>query len=156
MADTQIARYRILGTTDECVECERCGRTELRSTVILDVLDAYGNVEDTTYFGSSCAARALGITARGASRKVLDSATAAHRKVIEAAKDARDRLAHYELPAEGVVTTGQIYTAARKFAYNHRNAVWAGTTTWDDWVEYVMDMISQHRKALVVAARLGV
>lgn len=54
--------YRVKGTTDDQTDCTRpsCGRTNLRKTVILEVLDADGNVEDVVYYGADCAARVTG------------------------------------------------------------------------------------------------
>jgi hypothetical protein len=50
---------RFLGTTDEVLDCELCGRTHLRATVRLAVLDAAGNPDGAVHFGRDCAARAL-------------------------------------------------------------------------------------------------
>lgn len=50
--------YRIKGTTDDITTCDCCGRTGLKKTVILAVLDADGNQEDQTYYGTACAAKA--------------------------------------------------------------------------------------------------
>jgi predicted nucleic acid-binding Zn ribbon protein len=57
---TATKAYRIKGTTDECTTCEKCGRSDLKKTIVLAILDADGNEEDYTYYGSDCAARALG------------------------------------------------------------------------------------------------
>src|SRR5688500_12030616 len=54
------ATYRVLGTTDEVTECEHCGRVDLKGTIILGITDVDGNVEDRTYFGAVCGARAAG------------------------------------------------------------------------------------------------
>lgn len=54
-----MAGFRFIGTTDECIECQRCGKADLKSTVVLEILDADGNGGEFTYYGSSCAARAL-------------------------------------------------------------------------------------------------
>lgn len=56
---TPAPKFRYLGCTDDVVVCEKCGKEELKKTIVLAVLDADGNVEETTYYGSSCAARAL-------------------------------------------------------------------------------------------------
>ena len=84
MTTTTAPAYRYLGVTDECVECQRCGRRELKSTVVLAVLDADGTEEAITYYGSSCAARALGLRgdvlglARNATVRTLRAAHDAH------------------------------------------------------------------------------
>lgn len=46
---------RFLGTTDDVTTCECCGRADLKSTVALSIDGA-----DPVYFGSDCAARAIG------------------------------------------------------------------------------------------------
>lgn len=150
-----VARYRYLGTTDECVKCQRCGRTELRSTVVLDVLDLDGNVEETTYFGSSCAAAALGIKGRGAATKVLDKAKAEHRRIADLACQARDMFAFYGIPEGGIVTTEQLLVAADRYANAHRDATWADDLDDDGWLECVMEMVASRRRDLVNARRLG-
>lgn len=56
--------YRILGTTDDVTSCHCCGRTDLKSTVVLTVLDIDGNPTGETYYGSTCAAKAVKRSAR--------------------------------------------------------------------------------------------
>ena len=71
MTTTQTADLHILGVTDEQTECDRCGKVELRCTVIL--ADADG-VEAGRY-GTSCAAKVLGwasLTAAVARRRESD------------------------------------------------------------------------------------
>ncbi len=92
-------KFRYLGITDECIVCQLCGKADLKSTVVLAVLDEDGNEETVTYYGSTCAARALAV--KGGSRAVLDSARAAHTRTVDAAQDARSRLAFYGLPTTG-------------------------------------------------------
>lgn len=46
---------RVIGMSDEQTECDRCGRPELRGTVI--IADADGN--ETGRYGTSCATRML-------------------------------------------------------------------------------------------------
>ena len=55
-----MTEYQVKGTTDDETTCGHCGRSSLRKTVILGVLDADGNVEDDVYFGSDCAATVTG------------------------------------------------------------------------------------------------
>jgi ribosome-binding protein aMBF1 (putative translation factor) len=50
--------WKIVGISDECTECEVCGRVELKSTVHLVLGDG-----SELRAGSSCAARKLGTTA---------------------------------------------------------------------------------------------
>jgi hypothetical protein len=85
---TSSLAYKVLGTTDDVTECEHCGRTELKGTIRLGALDADGNVEDVTYFGAVCGARAAGWT----TKDIRKAATAADRAAQEAARAERERL----------------------------------------------------------------
>jgi hypothetical protein len=77
--------FRVLGTTDDVTECEHCGRTELKGTIRLGILDADGNVEDVTYFGAVCGAKAAGWT----TKDIRKAATAADRAAAEAERAER-------------------------------------------------------------------
>lgn len=66
-------RVRYFGITDEISECGHCGRRGLKKTVMLFVLDADGNAEELSYFGTACAARALGTTAARVKRQAEDA-----------------------------------------------------------------------------------
>ncbi|MEV5850375.1 hypothetical protein AB0M32_51320 [Streptomyces sp. NPDC051985] len=72
-----IAKWKIKGIVDDYDTCGCCGRRGLKRTVALMPLDADGNEdgtpEDVAYYGTSCAATALGWT----QRKVTDTARAA-------------------------------------------------------------------------------
>lgn len=92
MSTTARPAYRVLGTTDDVTECEHCGRTELKGTIRLGVLDADGNVEDVTHFGAVCGAQAAGWTAKD----IRKQATAADRAAREAERVERERLASIE------------------------------------------------------------
>lgn len=52
--------YVMLGTTDDSTTCDKCGKVDLKMTVVVAELDEDGNRGEPAYFGSSCAARALG------------------------------------------------------------------------------------------------
>lgn len=148
MSQSETPRYRYLGVTDACTECEQCGKPELRSTVVLAPLDADGNPEaEPVYFGSTCAARALAV--RGGGRVVLQTARNAHHATLNDAADARRQLAHYGLPETGEPTAAEMAHARTTYAFNHRNAVWAGTVA--DWTPYVLDMIKRRRALLALA-----
>ena len=140
-----MANYRFIGTTDDTTTCDQCGKAELRSTIILALLDADGNVAETVYYGSTCAARAL--TARTGRRhtgaKVLDEARAAQRLRESADREARALLAYYGLPLQGPATAEQIASAAILYRTAHRAAVWAPGTSLRGWVEKVHSMISR-------------
>ena len=94
MTNTDTARkaFKVLGTTDEVTECEHCGRVELKGTIVLGILDEDGNIEDRTYFGAVCGARAAGWT----TKDIRKMATKADREAAEAARAERERLARIE------------------------------------------------------------
>ncbi|GAA3078868.1 hypothetical protein [Streptomyces glomeratus] len=80
-----IPKWTIKGIVDDYDTCGCCGRRGLKRTVAFMPLDADGKedgtAEDVVYYGTSCAAIALGWT-RG---KVTDTARAA-----QAERDQRD------------------------------------------------------------------
>jgi hypothetical protein len=143
-------RYRYLGVTDECTECEQCGKVELRSTVVLQPLDVDGNFDgDPVYFGSTCAARALAI--RGGGRVALQRARAGHHDTLMAAKDARRMLAIYGMPETGEPTEAEIQTGADAYARIHSNATWAYRETPATWRARALDMLARKRAEIAAA-----
>jgi hypothetical protein len=81
--------FRYIGTTDETTVCEHCGREDLRSTVVLALLDVDGNEEEYVRYGSTCAARALAI--RGGGSAVRHAAQYAQLATLRDARDAHQR-----------------------------------------------------------------
>ncbi len=77
------ARYVARGTTDEITECEHCGKTGLKHTVRMAILDADGNEDEEIYMGATCAAKMSG-------RPVKDIRTEAARADRERAQAIRD------------------------------------------------------------------
>lgn len=67
-------RARFLGTSDEINTCECCGRKGLKSTVALSIDES-----DPVYYGVSCAAQALRLSAKEvrAFAKAVDDANEA-------------------------------------------------------------------------------
>lgn len=82
--------FRILGTTNDVTTCEHCGRTELKGTIILGVLDEDGNVVDRVHYGATCGARAAGQTVK----EFRKAATDADRPRLAAAAAARYAARH--------------------------------------------------------------
>lgn len=150
---TTTPKFRYIGITDECVECQQCGKAELRSTVVLAVLDADGNTEDVTYYGSTCAAKALGL--RGGGRGVLNSARVAHDHTLEVAKQARKTLEFYGLPLTGEPTLRELREPVWKFVEAHKNARWIEDSTVDENRERVREMLARCRKQIADAALIG-
>lgn len=65
-------RFGTRGTTNDVTTCDCCGKSDLKSTVIVVGLDDGGaETGDLRHYGSTCAAKALGLahkTVRGASQ----------------------------------------------------------------------------------------
>lgn len=85
--------YRVLGTTDDVTDCGRCGKPDLRGTVVIAWLDVDGNTDgDCSYWGSTCAARHLGTratTIRTAAQRADRNAAQARREAEAAERAAR-------------------------------------------------------------------
>lgn len=84
--ELDIMRVRYYGITDECLECQHCGRTDLKKTIMLHILDEDGNLGELTYFGTTCAARALGTTAADVRKKAQSAQTYRTTRVKELEK----------------------------------------------------------------------
>lgn len=146
------ARFRYIGTTDECTDCQRpgCTKVDLKATVIVVPLDVEGNDDgEPTYYGSTCAARALGIKATGA--QVRQAATGARLQTLMAAHDARRMLRTYNLPEVGEIDDTALAVAAVQYADVHRNASWAWQTTGAEWRSMALDMLARKQAAIAEA-----
>lgn len=80
---TQAYRYQAAGFTDDITTCDLCGKTELKGTVRLTIVDADGDHDGEIYAGVTCAARWQGKTAatvRTEARKADRAALAAWRQ----------------------------------------------------------------------------
>lgn len=87
--------YRVRGTTDDVTACGWCGREDLKSTVIMEVLDADGSTGDVIYAGSDCAA-----TLAGRTQKAIRSES---RRAGEAARREREQAKRAESTAQTAV-----------------------------------------------------
>jgi hypothetical protein len=158
---TTAPTFRYVGTTDECVECQKCGKADLRATVVLAILDVDGNEEEITYYGSTCAARALtarGMRVKGGGREILQSARWATQKLRTEAADARRMLRHYGLPETGEPAESQWVQAELTYEYVHRHAMWAhevGRDGGPTWRGYAAEMLDRKRATLREAALVG-
>lgn len=151
------ARWRYIGTTDECVDCQRpgCTKVDLLSTVVIMPLDAEGNDEgEPTYYGSTCAARALGIS--GGGRAVTKAAEGARLQTLMNAHDARRMLRLYgDLPETGELTEDQRRAGVRAYV-RHNAGVHAlleregGTVT-----DLLLDMLARKQAAIADAVRVA-
>lgn len=76
-----MTRAKFLGTSDEVNTCDCCGRKGLKSTVALELDDA----SDPVYYGVSCAAQALRLSAKEvrAHAKAVDDANETERRRLE-------------------------------------------------------------------------
>ncbi|GGP80913.1 hypothetical protein [Streptomyces melanogenes] len=106
----RILKWKIKGITDDFTECGCCGRRGLKRTVALMPLDADGNedgtAEDVAYYGTSCAAIALG----WAQGKVTDTARAA-----QAEREERDAYARRMISLYAPVEFAPVRDQARVF-----------------------------------------
>jgi hypothetical protein len=159
MATTTAApRIRYIGVTDECVQCQKCGKDDLRATVVLAFLDADGNPEEITWYGSTCAARALkerGITVRGGGPAILNAARWAQEKTARQAQDAREMLAFYGLPEAGDIHPGVLALAAARYAEVHTQHSWSQDKPLAEWAADVRDMVARRRAEIADAALVG-
>jgi hypothetical protein len=149
------ARWRYLGTTDESVICEKCGKDDLRSTVMIVPLDAEGNDDgEPAYYGSTCAARALGV--KGGGKAVLAAANGARLTTLMNAHDARRMLRAYgNLPETGPLTEEQRRAGVHAYVRNNRGvqadiARNGGTVT-----DRLLDMLTRKQAAIADAVRVA-
>ncbi|MGI5414145.1 hypothetical protein ACQEV9_46100 [Streptomyces chartreusis] len=109
-------KWKIMGITDEFTECGCCGRRGLKRTVALMPLDADGNedgtAEDVAYYGTSCAAAALGWT----QASVRDSARAA-----QAERGQRDATARRMVSIYAPLELAPARDQARAYFSRNRN-----------------------------------
>lgn len=151
---TTTPRFRYIGTTDECTDCQRpgCTKVDLRSTVIIMPLDAEGNDDgEPTYYGSTCAAKALSIPGRNAGKQIHAAATGARLQTLMNAHDARRMLRVYGLPEAGEVDDVTLAAAAAQYAETHRNASWAWKTLAAEWRAMTLDMLARKQAAIAEA-----
>jgi hypothetical protein len=157
--ETHAPAFRFLGTTDECVDCQRegCPKMDLKYTVAIMPLDKDGTDEgEATYYGSSCAARALGFTGKGAAREVLNAARGAAYRTRANAEDARRMLKIYGLPETGEPTVDEMRGAVRLYIRNHYNISRSCRETGLTVSDMVRDMITRKRAALADARALKI
>jgi hypothetical protein len=145
-------KHRYIGVTDECVQCQYCGKDDLKSTVVLAILDGDGNEEEITYYGSTCAARALSI--RGGGRAVLQAARWAQEKTAIQARDARGRLALYDWPETGDPDARAIAAALPAWIERNRNFAQVNTLAACD--RALRDARAYDQAAIAEAALVGV
>lgn len=151
LMETTTAQYRYLGTTDDSTECEKCGKIELKSTVVLQPLDEEGTPEgDPVYYGSTCAARALAV--KGGGREVTLRARGGHHDTLNAATDARRMLAHYGLPEAGDVDQDTLREAMVRYVRQHPRIHELVQETGVGVRAMVLDMLGRKRAALAAAA----
>lgn len=138
------ARFRYIGTTDETTTCEKCGKVELRNTVMVMPLAEDGSDDgEVTYYGSTCAARALGV--RGGGAAVRKAADGARVQTLMAAHDALRVLRAYGLPLVGEMTEDQRRAAIR--VYVSRNNT-SNMAPGERVTDRVRDLLARKRAAI--------
>ena len=117
-------KYRMIGTTDDVIDCAKCGRPDLRMTVVLELLDAEGNSEGVTYYGTSCAAKVLADRGvRTSAREVRTMAQQAQQRRATQAAYGQERLDYYGIPADGEIPAAVWTAAVAKFAQGNAVAL---------------------------------
>lgn len=113
--------YTVVGTTDETTQCDCCGRTNLKMTVVLRDPD-----NEFVFYGRNCAARATGWRAAHLDRQVYTAQAATDR--------ARATLAHYQqfLGTAGV----DLFIARNPHIYTHR-------TSWGEIENMIAETIAE-------------
>ncbi len=81
--DPDAQPVRFLGTTDDVTQCDCCGKANLKSTVALSIGGG-----DPVFFGVTCAARAIGRTAK----EVRNEAKHAEREIARLVSHERKRI----------------------------------------------------------------
>lgn len=148
MNDT--GRFRYIGTTSDVVECENCGKVDLRATVIIMPVDAEGNDEgEPTYYGSTCAARALVVKGGGAA--VRKAAEGARYTTLMAAWDARRMLWVYGLPETGEPSHAQLRHAVREYVRRNNGVAARVAGTGMKVPDMVRDMLARKRAVIAEA-----
>lgn len=132
-------KLHIVGVTDEQTECDRCGKLELKRTVIVHDEDG----SEVGRYGTSCASAVLGVKWTGSDVDKLE-ATRRYRIVTELKTAARHLTnSDPEMAAECL--------ADAKTAGMHRPDE---LKRWDELFAQVPPEIYQHRPHLI--ARLGI
>lgn len=77
-------RFKVMGVSEQ-EDCECCGRSGLKRTIVVGRLDADGNTVEVLRFGRDCAARATGLRRTGAAmeRLAVDAKLAAEQSARE-------------------------------------------------------------------------
>lgn len=147
--------YRVLGTTDEVTNCDRCGKPELKSTVIMGILDADGNVEEVVYMGSTCAARkarALGAGSNVTAAHIRMQATGAMYRAGLAVDWATRVLSVYGPASDDLDALGELYYEHNRIACdNHGTGQLQRMLDAHHMVEEARDVIA--RKGIVTTGR---
>jgi hypothetical protein len=147
---TGTARFRYIGTTSDVVQCENCGKPDLRATVIIVPVDAEGNDEgEPCYYGSVCAAKALAV--RGGGAAVRKAAEGARLNTLMAAHDAVRMLRFYGLPLTGEVEHDALRFAVRVYVRQHSGLADRVARTGVKVPEMVRDMLARKRAAIAEA-----
>lgn len=87
--------YRVKGTTDDVTDCDNCPKVNLKSTVVLAILDEGGNEEGERYVGCDCAEKLTGRKASAIRREAAAADAAAKKKRDDAEYFARNILDAY-------------------------------------------------------------
>lgn len=110
---SEAVSYRVHGTTDDTDTCEVCGKIELRSVIMLAVLDVEGSeTGELIYAGTTCASRML--AQRG--KRITPTRV---RYAVDAAANVMDRAREFADEFRAITVNG--YIAANSTAYLNAN-----------------------------------
>lgn len=108
-----MSTYKPVGTSDEILECDLCGKSNLRNTVVLAYIDAEGESEGERFVGRDCAAKLItGVKSVKAGNKIAREAEAAMRRRAEAVKNSKAMLAFFESAGPRMNEKMDAYAAA--------------------------------------------
>ena len=115
---------------------------------MLFTLDEDGNDEEIVYYGSTCAAKVLGRSGRGAGRKVLDEARGARARLAAKVESARACVARYASVEDNDLAL------VNQFMVNHRNAMWINRP-FEEHLASVRDLLATRRAIIAEAELIG-
>lgn len=121
---------RVLGLTDEVTTCECCGRTGLRSTVIV------GTEEGEAYYGSTCASRFLG---GSGSKRAGDALTVQAKQIGNKRQHAAEQIARLWEISESRYHNPQVW---RDWVFANKHAITGAP------IELLNNLINEYAKEL--------
>lgn len=148
--------FKVMGTTGDVTSCDCCHRRGLRKTVVLQPVDADGMADgEVTYYGTGCAAKALGWSSYAVRRAARNADI---RATIERRAELRDRAA-WALPRleemrANLVRRMEAGEDAAAVATGHSNRL--GTAVWRYAPECREEVVAEARDAFTAGGLAAV